>query len=164
MRSALLSVLLLPILPACEAEQVPSPVDQVDLVLYTPACEPDVEPPFDNWMNVGTDLTISWDVLCHRDDASSAWFAVKVSLYEDRADDLWNLWYVDPDLRAVTYGEEGVAGVTNAQNPDSPDAQVRVQPRELVPGEYRIEVWDVPDNTLDATVAELKLTVLGGPE
>ena len=162
MRSAPILALLL--LAGCPVDQAPSPVDQIDLVLYTPACAPDVEPPFENWMNDRTDLTISWDVLCHRDDAATAWFAVKVSRWEDRADDLWNVWYIEPELRAVTYGEEELPGVTNAQNPSSPDAQVRVEPRELVPGEYRVEVWEVPDNTLDATVAEAKLTVLGDPE
>lgn len=152
------------LLAGCPADDPVSPIDQVDLLLYTPACEPESEPPFENWMNDRTELTISWDVLCHRDAAETAWFAVKVSLWEDRADDLWNLWYIEPELRAVTYGEEGVPGVTNAQNPDSPDAQVRVEPRELVAGEYRVEVWEVPDNTADATVAEAKLTVLGDAE
>lgn len=164
MRSALPLALLLPVLPACESEQVVSPVDQVDLLLFTPACEPDVEPPFENWMNEGVDLTISWDVLCTRDDAATAWFGVKVTRWDDRADDMWKVSYVEPDIRAVFYGEEDLPGVTTAQNPDAPDAQVLVEPRELVPGDYRIEVWDVPDDPLDTTTAEAKLTVLGGPE
>ncbi len=164
MRRALTLVLLLPVLPACATDPGITPVDQVDLLLFTPACEPDVEPPFENWMNEGTDLTIGWDVLCQRDDAATAWFALKVTRYDDRSDDMWKVSYVEPDIRAVSYGEEGLPGVTNAQNPDSPDAQVLVEPRELVPGDYRVEVWNVPDDPLDTITSEVKLTVIGDPE
>ena len=145
----------------CTAPADPETTDQVDLLIYTSACEPESEPPFENYMQAGTGLTITWDVLCHRDDLETDWFAVKVTKWEDRADDMWNVWYVEPTRRAVVSGEEDLPGAEIPANPDSPDAQVRVPMRELVPGEYRVEVWDVPVNQLDATIGEAKLTVLG---
>lgn len=151
-------------LPACAPASGPVTTDRVDLLLYSPACTPDTEPPFENWIDEGDGLTIAWDVLCHRDDADTAWFAVKVSLWEDRADDLWNVWYLDPTRRGVEYAEEELPGADLPENPDSPLAQVRVVPRELIPGDYRVEVWEVPTNQLDAVVAEAKLTVLAGGE
>ena len=157
-------ILALLALPACAPAPGPITTDRVDLLLYSPACEPETEPPFENWIDEGDGLSIAWDVLCHRDDADTAWFAVKVSLWEDRADDRWNVWYVDPARRGVDYGEEELPGAELAENPDAPLAQVRVAPRDLVAGEYRIEVWEVPTNQLDAVVAEAKLTVLGAGE
>ena len=148
----------------CAPPDAPETTDQIDLLLYTSACEPESEPPFENWIEAGAGLTITWDVLCHRDDADTEWFAVKVTRWEDRSDDMWNVWYVEPTLRAVEYAEEELDGAQLPENPDSPLAQVRVPPRELVPGEYRVEVWDVPENQLDATIGEGKLTVLGDAE
>jgi len=162
-----LLLLLCPVLvcfTGCADPTVPETTDQVDLLLFTSACQPESEPPFENWMDQGTDLTIAWDVLCHRDDALTEWFAVKVTKWEDRSDDMWNVWYVEPTLRAVTFGEEELPGAQIAENPDSPLAQERVPPRELVPGEYRVEVWEVPENQLDATIGEAKLIVLGEPD
>ncbi len=163
MRNWLPVLLALP-LAGCPAPEDPETIDQVDLLLFTSACEPDSEPPFENWMRAGVGLTITWDVLCRRDDAATDWFAVKVSRWEDRADDLWNVWFVDPARRAVDYGEDNLPGAQVPENPDSPDAQVRVPARELLPGDYRIEVWNVPENQLDATTGEAKLTVLGATE
>jgi len=154
--------LLLPlILLAGCALPGPETTDRVDLLLWSPACEPEAEPPFENWIEEGAGLTVAWDVLCTRDDAETSWFAVKISRWDDRADDMWNVWYLDPARRAVEYAEDDLPGVTDAQNPDSPDANVRVEPRDLVAGDYRVEVWNVPGNIGDAVVSEAKLTVLG---
>jgi hypothetical protein len=164
-RSSLLAApLALSCLFGCAPPEPPATTDRVDLLLYTSACAPESEPPFENWIEAGSGLTIAWDVLCHRDDADTDWFAVKVTRWDDRSDDMWNVWYVEPTRRAVAYAEDELPGAQIPANPDAPLAQVRVPPRDLVPGEYRIEVWDVPANQLDATIGEAKLTVLGDVE
>ena len=161
--SPLLALAAVAALAGC-ASEAPETTEQVDLLLYTPACEPEFEPEFQNATWNPSGLTLSWDVLCTRDDAPVEWFALKVSRWDDRADDLWNVWFLDPDRRAVTYGEGGLPGAELPENPSAPDAEVRVPARELEPGDYRIEVWAVPGTEPDATTAEARLTVLDPSE
>jgi hypothetical protein len=154
---------LLALLVGCTGAS-PDPVlsDEVHVVLYTSQCEPE-EPLHDRFYvtRSGT-FDISWEALCVRDDREISWWAVKVSYWEDRAEDAWNVWLIDPDVDRVRYGEAMIPGASdpNLLNEAYPDALERVAPDELVAGEYRVEIWGVVDDYLDSQRNEVRLTVV----
>ena len=163
MTHRLLALLLIGFtLVACaEEELAPEVSDQVDLVLSTSLCEPD-EPPVDHfWAAASASFDITWDTLCVRDGGEISWYAVKVSYWEDRAEDAWNVWLIHPDRSEVRYGEATIKGVLdpNIVNPSHPDAMERVPPATLQPGDYRVEVWAVTDDYLDSQRSEVRLTI-----
>ncbi len=159
--------LLLPflalLLGACE--EVPEPpeiTDRVELVLSTSLCTPDTPPDTRFWGLATASFDIAWDTLCVRDGGEINWYAVKVSYWEDRAEDAWNVWLIHPELRAVRYGEASIEAAVdpNIVNEDHPDALERVPPALLEPGDYRVEVWGVVDDYLDSQRSEVRLTLL----
>ncbi len=145
----------------CSPEPVPPRSDGVEVLLWTPSCEPDFEPETHFHVPAGA-YTISWDALCVRDAASIAWWAVKISYWEDRADDAWNVWLIDPSIQEVHYaeGEIDAAIDPNVLNPDHPFALERVAPAPLEYRDYRVEVWGVVDNYLDSQRNEVRLTLV----
>lgn len=158
---ALLPLLLL--LSACDPAADPiDTTDSVELVLWTLQCEPDVDPPDHFVLDAATQVWwLRWTVPCVRDGGDVDWLAVKVSLWDDRAEDLWNLWFVDPELRELRYGQADVPGIIDATNIDYPNALERVPPSTpLPPGDYRVEVWAVVGGSLDAQRNEVRVTVV----
>ena len=141
--------------PAAE----PEVVDSVHVEVFTEACAPQ-ETLGRAWVAAGEDLTLSWEALCTRDALPIVWWALKVSLWEDRADDWWNIWYLPPDLGEAEYGQLNLPGVPDPQNSAAPLALQRVFPRELVPGDYRLEVWGVQQNAADSMRREVRITVV----
>ncbi len=103
---------LLPLLllAACDPVAEPAIAEEVRLVLSTAQCEPDVAPE-DHFTVADHHFDVSWETLCVRDRSVFAWQAVKVSLWDDRAEDAWNVWFVDPDVSSVRYGEVDLPGV-----------------------------------------------------
>lgn len=160
MRPLLLSLLLL---TACDAEEAPpQTTDSVDLVLWTLQCEPEADPQDHFHIDASTQVWwIRWELPCVRDGGTVDWMAVKVSLWDDRAEDLWNLWFVDPELDEVRYGAADVPGIADSTNTDFPHALERVTPITPLPaGDYRVEVWAIVGGSLDAQRTEVRLTVL----
>lgn len=160
------SPLLLPVLLllcGC-GEGVPDPPigDSVDLVLSTALCPPDDDPPEQYWVDVAAGFDIRWETLCVRDGGQINWYAVKVSYWEDRAEDAWNVWLIDPNRSSVRYGEALIEGALdpNVVNVDHPYALERVAPALLETGDYRVEVWGVVDDYLDSQRSEVRLTVV----
>ncbi len=98
---ALLPILLL--LAACDpAEVPPETTDSVELVLWTLQCEPDVDPEDHFFVDATTQVWwIRWMVPCVRDGGDVDWLALKITLWDDRAEDIWNVWFADPELREV---------------------------------------------------------------
>ncbi len=163
MRRALLSLPLLVALTACPVEPIDPVLDDgVEVVLWTTQCEPDALPQDHFFVTNDGPYAIAWDVLCVRDRGEFLWFAVKVSYWEDRAEDAWNLWLIDPSVREVTYGERDVDGTTdpNIPNTSFPDALERVPPAPLDPGDYRVEVWGIVGEYTDSQRNEVRLTVV----
>ncbi len=156
----LLPLLLLVACPA--ADEGPPLTDTVDLVLWTAQCEPELDPEDHFYIaDNGEPWHIAWELPCVRDGGEVTWFAVKVSLWEDRAEDLWNLWYVDPSIHELRYGQASVDGALDPQNTAYPDALLRVGPiSPLDVGDYRVEVWAVVNDSLDAQRNEVRLTVV----
>jgi hypothetical protein len=152
-------------LPACApGEPEPEPADPVQLYLWTSLCEPDPEDPPPDWFavekaNPYPDFRIAWELLCVRDGAEVDWFALKVSHWDDRSEDLWNVWYLDPNLREVRFGDAELPGDVQADNTSYPAALERVPPRAMPPGDYRVEVWALLPETLDSQRSEVRLTV-----
>jgi len=161
LRTSPLAALVL-LAAGCPSEEPPPITDTVLVDVYTSRCDPEAGMP-EHFAEAGSVPTLRWSVLCLRDDAPVAWWAIKVSDWDDRADDWWNVWYVDPDLREVSYGETPLPGVTDENNAFSPDAFPRVAPRELGEGAYRVEVWAVTTDLVDSTIGEAKLTMLESP-
>jgi hypothetical protein len=161
-RAEPLLLLSLILLAGCAEEDPPTITDTITVDVFTARCDPEVG--FEEqFVEVGLLPTLRWEVLCVRDDARIGWLAVKVSDWDDRADDWWNVWYLDPDLREVTYGEAPLPGVADENNPFAPDALPRVAPRELTIGSYRAEVWAVSADLVDSTIGETKFTVVEVP-
>ena len=157
------AVALLLLVSACTDEPAdPVLTDEVHLVLYTSLCEPG-SPPDDHFAvtRSGT-FDISWEALCVRDGREIGWWAVKVSWWQDRAEDAWNVWLIDPEVERVRYGQATISGAAdpNVLNEAWPDALERVAPSELDAGEYRVEVWGVVDDYLDSQRNEVRLTVV----
>jgi len=158
-------VRLLPLLPlfllvACEPVGDPTPGTAVELTLSTPQCEPDFVPD-DHFFVADHFFEVQWRTLCVRDRSSFAWQAVKVSLWDDRAEDIWNVWFLDPELESVRYGDADLPGVVDPANDAFPSALERVPPLAPLPaGDYRVEVWGVLENLGDSQRAEVRLTVL----
>lgn len=142
----------------CAAPESPTISTTVTVDLFTSRCDPD-EGLREVFLETDTP-TFRWDILCMRDDAATAWLALKVSDWDDRADDWWNVWYVNPDLREVAYGETPLPGVADENNPFAPDALPRVAPQELTDGSYRLEIWAVSGDLVDSTIGETKFTIL----
>jgi hypothetical protein len=162
MTQRLLLLLLVFGLVGCDEEDLaPDLTEQVDLVLSTSLCEPSEAPEEHFWAAVSTSFDIRWDTLCVRDGGEVSWYAVKVSYWEDRAEDAWNVWLIHPDRSEVRYGEATIDGVLdpNIVNPAHPDAMERVPPAILQPGDYRVEVWAVTDEYLDSQRSEVRLTI-----
>ena len=153
--AALLAILV----AGCAELPPPETTDVVSVELFTAFCDPQSDPE-ESFLAPGTVPTLRWNILCNRDGVEPAWLAVKVSHWDDRADDWWNVWYADPSLRETTYGETPLPGVDDENNPFFPDALPRVAPRELAPGSYRLEVWAVPTDLVDAVIGEGRFTVL----
>lgn len=157
--------MLLPLLLllGCPADETGPPLtDTVELVLWTAQCEPD-EDPQDHFhrAETGEPWTIAWRLPCVRDGGEVSWFAVKVSLWEDRAEDVWNVWYIEPSISELRYGQANIDGALDPQNADYPAALLRVGPvSPLDPGDYRVEVWAVVGDSLDAQRNEVRLTVV----
>ncbi len=156
---------LLPLLLLVGCAPEPGPAattDSVELVLWTLSCEPDEDPP--DHFQLAADQQVwwlRWSVPCVRDGGTVDWLAVKVSLWDDRAEDLWNLWFDDPELRELRYGAADVPGVADASNTDFPNALERVPAQTpLPPGDYRAEVWAIVGGSLDAQRNEVRVTVL----
>lgn len=159
-----LLVFLLPLL-LCACEEVPEPpetTDRVALVLSTSLCPPDVQPEARFWVLASESFRIAWNTLCVRDGGEINWYAVKVSYWEDRAEDAWNVWLIHPDLREVRYGEASIEAAVdpNVINEAHPDALERVPPALLEPGDYRVEVWGVVDDYMDSQRSEVRLTIV----
>lgn len=156
----LLPALLL--LSACTAEPT-DPVldDRVDVQLWTVMCEPDEEPE-DHFVVEVSPFVIGWEALCVRDGRDVSWWALKISYWDDRAEDAWNVWLIDPTVQEVTYGQPGIDGASDPNVPNTmfPDALERVGPASLDPGEYRLEVWAVVDDYLDSQRNEVRVTVV----
>ena len=87
---------------------------------------------------------------------------MKVSYWEDRAEDAWNVWLIHPDRSSVRYGEAQIEAAVdpNIVNVDHPQAMERVPPALLEPGDYRVEVWGVVDNYLDSQRSEVQVSVV----
>ena len=143
----------------CAEPEPPVFTDTVAIDVFTARCDPGGELP-SSTLELGTVPTLRWDVLCVRDDDAVAWWAIKISDWGDRADDWWNVWYVDPGVREVVYGEAPLPGVADENNPFAPDALPRVAPRSLSVGSYRAEVWAVSAEAWDSTIGEAKFTVV----
>jgi hypothetical protein len=157
----LLPALLL--LAACTpAEFDPVLSDAVDLTLWTILCEPEEDPETHFYVDGGAPYTIRWDARCIRDGGEIAWWAVKVSYWEDRAEDAWNLWLIDPDVDEVSYGDARVDGTTdpNIPNPSFPNALERVAPAPLTAGDYRVEIWGIVGEYTDSMRNEVRVTVV----
>jgi len=158
----LLPLALLLALAACTDPVEPDLVDEVHVVLYTSLCEPEA-PPEDHFTVsfVGV-FDISWEALCTRDGRDIGWWALKVSFWEDRAEDAWNVWMIDPEVDRVWYGQAEIEGAEDPYivNESWPDALVRVGPTALQPGDYRVEIWGVVDDYLDSQRSEVRLTVV----
>jgi len=153
---------LLPLLllAACHPVAEPVVVDEVQLVLSTAQCAPEVEPN-DHFTVADHLFDVTWETLCVRDRSVFAWQAVKVSLWDDRAEDAWNVWFVDPEVSSVRYGEVDLPGVLDPANDAGPFALERVPPLAPLPaGDYRVEVWGVLENLGDSQASEVRLTVL----
>ena len=125
------------------------------------ADEPDVEPE-DHFVVERSPYVITWDALCVRDGRDVSWGALKISYWEDRAEDAWNVWLIDPEVSEVTYGEPQIDGTSDPNIPNTmfPYALERVGPAALDPGDYRVEVWAVVDDYLDSQRNEVRLTVV----
>lgn len=148
-------------LAGCATPAAPEPSDRVELLLYTVACPPASEPPFEQFVAADAPWTIAWTTRCTRDGRSVAWSAVKVSYWDDRAEDTWNLWYIDPTVSELAYGATDVPGIDDTLNDDYPEAWRRVPAVDpLPPGAYRVEIWAVQDDSLDAQTTDVKVTVL----
>ena len=155
----ILALLALTALVGCTTEAPPDTTDVVALEIFTARCDPETPLPTFH-VPLGTTPSLRWDVLCVRDDGPTAWLSIKISDWDDRADDWWNVWYMDPDLREVAYGESPLPGVLDDNNPFERDAFPRVAPRELSVGSYRAEVWAVSADFVDSTIGEAKFTVV----
>ncbi len=155
-------LLSLSLLAACTTEPA-EPVlhDRVEVQLWTVLCEPDVEPE-DHFVVERSPYVITWDALCVRDGRDVSWWALKISYWEDRAEDAWNVWLIDPEVSEVTYGEPQIDGTSDPNIPNTmfPYALERVGPAALDPGDYRVEVWAVVDDYLDSQRNEVRLTVV----
>ena len=147
----------------CGAGEVePLTSDVVDLVLYTTQCPPETEPETHFHTEAAaplTTLTLRWDLRCVRDQSEIQWWAVRVSHWDDRAEDIWNVWYLDPELREVRYGKAQIPGGVDINNTDYPYAMEKVPPQALPPGDYRVEVWGILVEYLDSQWSEVRLTV-----
>ena len=155
--------LLLVTLGACEEPLSEPGLDEgVHLVLNTSLCEPEVEPQSHFFLRASGGFETSWETLCVRDGGEVNWYAIKVSYWEDRAEDAWNVWLIDPTIDSVVYGDPSIPAVLDANivNESHPDALERVAPVPLVPGDYRVEVWAVVDDYLDSQRSEVRLTLL----
>ncbi|HCP45747.1 MAG TPA: hypothetical protein DIU15_06880 [Deltaproteobacteria bacterium] len=153
--------LVLSVLSACGGDLPPiETTDRVELVLHTTLCEPEAEPPVHFHADDWNGLSLAWDILCVRDGGTIQWWGLKVSHWEDRAEDLWDVWYIDPALREVRYGEAQIDGGVDLNNTSFPHAMERVPPRALVPGDYRVEVWGILENYLDSQWAEARITIV----
>ena len=162
-RCLLLSLLLITGLSGCPEEPFEAPVgDRVDLVLSTSRCVPDPEPTSRFWVPADSNFDIGWETLCVRDGGEIIWYAVKVSLWEDRSEDAWNVWLIHPDRSELRYGEAQIEAAVdpNLVNEDHPDAMERVPPALLEPGDYRVEVWGIVDGYLDSQRSEVRLTIV----
>ena len=160
---ALLLPASLAVATACApVDALPPPLtDEVHLPLYTSLCEPE-EAPTRYYASDDTILQISWRSLCLRDNLPHAWMAVKVSLWTDRAEVMWNVWFIDPELDSVRYGDESIDSAAVTENPDWPSAQERVAPRPLTAGDYRVEVWGVQEDLGGSMMSEVRLTMVEG--
>lgn len=146
---------------ACEPAGEPARTDSVELVLFTTRCEPEFAPPDRFWVTEGSPWNIGWTTRCRRDDRSFQWQAIKVSFWEDRAEDAWNVWFIEPSVDLVTFGEGSLPGVDALGNDDYPEALLRVRPVDPLPsGDYRVEVWGVQEDLADAQTSEVRVTVL----
>lgn len=163
MRRLAPTLALLCLLAGCtDAPTDPVLVDEVHVVLFTSQCEPEPAPIDHFAVSWSGTFDISWQALCVRDGRDVSWWAVKVSYWEDRAEDAWNVWLIDPTVDRVRYGEAMIPGAAdpNMLNEAYPDALERVAPDVLEPGEYRVEVWAVVDDYLDSQRNEVRLTVV----
>jgi hypothetical protein len=150
------------LLCACDDSAVLAEItDRVELVLSTSLCPTDEEPTERYWALANASFDIAWDTLCVRDGGEITWYAVKVSYWEDRAEDAWNVWLIHPDVGEVRYGEATIEAALdpNIVNPHHPDALERVAPATLVPGDYRVEVWGVVEDYIDSQRSEVRLTL-----
>ena len=150
-------------LVACEEPLVEPELDEdVHLVLSTSLCEPEVEPQSHFFLKADGGFETSWETLCVRDGGEVNWYALKVSYWEDRAEDAWNVWLIDPSIESVIYGDPSIPAVLdpNIVNEAHPNALERVAPAPLVAGDYRVEVWAVVDDYLDSQRSEVRLTLL----
>jgi len=161
-RAELLAVPLVLLAVGCPEAEPLVIAATINVDVFTSRCDPD-EGMREVHLEAGTEPTIRWNVVCLRDGVDPAWWAIKVSDWDDRADDWWNVWYIDPGLREVVYGETPLPGVSDENNPFSPDALPRVAPRGLSEGSYRLEVWAVSDDLVDSTIGEVKFTMVNDP-
>ena len=163
LRALPIAVLVAVALGGCPAIE-PDPVltDEVHLVLYTSLCEPTEELQDHFYVARGATFEISWEALCVRDDREISWWAVKVTYWEDRSEDAWNVWLIAPEIDHVRYGEGTIDAAVdpNIINENHPLAMERVPPDDLLVGEYRVEVWGVVDDYLDSQRNEVRLTVV----
>jgi hypothetical protein len=156
----LLAILLL---AACEPTELPAETtDSVELVLWTTQCEPEADPQDHFHVDAATQVWwLRWSIPCVRDGGDVDWLAVKVTDWDDRAEDVWNLWFVDPTLSEVRYGQADVPGIADSTNVDFPNALERVTPiTPLPPGDYRAEIWAIVGGSLDAQRNEVRITVV----
>lgn len=157
----LLSACFLGTLAGCGgAPEAVATTDRVELLLHTTLCEPETEPLRHFHTSDWTSLVLAWDILCVRDGGTIQWWGLKVSHWEDRAEDLWDVWYIDPSVRELRYGEAQIDGGVDLNNTAFPHAMERVPPRALPPGDYRFEVWGILENYLDSQWDEVRITVV----
>ena len=135
--------------------------DGVEVLLWTTQCEPDIEPE-DHFFVNREPYSIRWEALCVRDRGDISWWALKVSLWEDRAEDAWNVWLIDPAVTEATYGDARIDAIVdpNIPNVDHPLVWERTAPAPLTAGDYRVEVWGIVDDYLDSMRNEVRLTVV----
>ena len=160
---AFIGVMLSMTFTACETTPVEIELTEtVELVLSTSLCEPEEEPVDHFFAAEDAPFRIAWETLCVRDSGEVNWYAVKVSYWEDRAEDAWNVWLIDPTIDSVRYGEATIPAVVDANvvNTNHPNALERVAPALLEPGDYRVEVWAVVDDYLDSQRSEVRLTLV----
>lgn len=163
LRPLALLLLSLPLL-LCSCDEVPDApeiTDRIELTLSTSLCPPEVPPTDRYWALAAASFDIAWDTLCVRDGGEISWYAVKVSYWEDRSEDVWNVWLIHPDLSEVRYGEASIDAAVdpNIVNPGHPRALERVPPALLEVGDYRVEVWGVVDGYMDSQRSEVRLTL-----